>query len=119
MQPFYMNGIRWRVERVSESDPRLTDRTGLARVATTDPLTRTVCIWEGLDGSTLEKVTLHELTHCAMWSFGLLPQIRLLVESGNTILTEEWCCNLIADYGAEIRRAASQSLGYDVWSSDG
>lgn len=111
MNDFTMNGYSWRVCFVDSDDPMLVDRTGELTVATTDPETLRVYISNALDGSFLTRVLVHELGHCAMFSFGLLDDIRRMVHPRYWIEAEEWVCNFIADYGMKIFSVAYSILG--------
>lgn len=89
--------------------PELIDRTKKRRVATTDPGTKTIYLSNELSGQFLRRVLVHELGHCAMFSFGLLDEIHQFVDPENWIEVEEWVCNFLADYGQEIYEI-SQSI---------
>lgn len=106
-----MNGYSWRVCYVDADDPMLVDRTGRVTVATTDPGTLTVYILRDLDGAFLSRVLIHELGHCAMFSFGLLDDIHRMVHPRYWLEVEEWVCNFIADYGMKIFSTAYRVLG--------
>lgn len=106
-----MNGYSWRVCFVDGNDPMLVDRTGELTVATTDPTTLRVYISNDLDGSFLTRVLIHELGHCAMFSFGLLDDIHRMVQPRYWLEAEEWICNFIADYGMKIFSTAYRVLG--------
>lgn len=106
-----MNGYSWRVCYVDADDPMLVDRTGRVTVATTDPGTLTVYILRDLDGAFLSRVLIHELGHCAMFSFGLLDDIHRMVHPRYWLEAEEWVCNFIADYGMTIFDTAYAILG--------
>lgn len=106
-----MNGYSWRVCYVDADDPMLVDRTGRATVATTDPGTLTVYILRDLDGEFLTRVLIHELGHCAMFSFSLLDDIHRMVHPRYWQEAEEWVCNFIADYGMTIFDTAYAILG--------
>lgn len=106
-----MNGYSWRVCYVDADDPMLVDRTGRVTVATTDPGTLTVYILRDLDGEFLTRVLIHELGHCAMFSFGLLDDIHRMVHPRYWLEAEEWVCNFIADYGMKIFSTAYRVLG--------
>ena len=106
-----MNGYSWRVCYVDADDPMLVDRTGRVTVATTDPGTLTVYILRDLDGEFLIRVLIHELGHCAMFSFGLLDDIHRIVHPRYWLEAEEWVCNFIADYGMTIFDTAYAILG--------
>lgn len=116
MQNFVMNGYFWRVQNVPADSPMLIDRTGVHTVATTDPVTQTVYLSDELEGSFLNHVLLHELGHVVMLSYGLILQIRLNLPQDLWVPAEEWCCNFIADYGAEIFAKAHSILGDHAWS---
>lgn len=106
-----MNGYSWRVCYVDADDPMLVDRTGRVTVATTDPGTLTVYMLRDLDGEFLTRVLIHELGHCAMFSFGLLDDIHRMVHPRYWLEVEEWVCNFIADYGMTIFDTAYAILG--------
>lgn len=106
-----MNGYSWRVCYVDADDPMLVDRTGRVTVATTDPGALTVYILRDLDGAFLSRVLIHELGHCAMFSFGLLDDIHRMVHPRYWLEVEEWVCNFIADYGMTIFDTAYAILG--------
>lgn len=108
---FSMNGYQWRVRFVPKNSYELVDRTNTLRVATTDPKTLCVYLSDQLYGSFLRRVFIHELGHCAMWSYGLLDDIHRMVRPEYWIEVEEWICNFIADYGGKIYDIANQ-LGF-------
>ena len=102
MNHFYMNGILWHIRLVPHNSPLLVDRTGNARVATTDPISRCIYVSYGLDESYFDRVLIHELGHCALFSFDLIRDIHKMVRREFWIEAEEWICNFIADYGMMI-----------------
>lgn len=112
---FTMNGDLWRVRFVDADDYMLVDRTGTLTVATTDPDTLTVNLSKELQGDFLMTVFIHELGHCALWSFGFLTQIRRMVKPEYRIDMEEFICNFLADYGMKIFKIAYKSMGYAAW----
>lgn len=61
------------------------------------------------------RVLLHELGHCVMFSYGLLDDIHSVVPPDRWIDAEEWVCNFIADYGREIFSVAYDIMGEDAW----
>lgn len=111
MRPFVINGDVWRPVMVDPSDRRLVDRTGRHRIATTDPSTRCVYLSRELRGPFLLRVMTHEVGHCAMVSYGVLERLHDIVPEGSWVDVEEWACNLLADYGAEILDAARVAIG--------
>lgn len=91
---------------VSRDDPRLVDRTGGRKLATTDQGTRLVCISEDVGPDLLQNVLIHEACHCAMVSYGLLPNLHAIVAREDAIGIEEWACQFVANYGKQIISAA-------------
>ena len=112
MHPFVMNGDVWRPIMVDPGDPRLWDRTGSSRVATTDPETMCVYLSRELHGAALEVVMLHEAAHCAMVSYGLLDHLHAVVPEEAWVPVEEWACNLIANHGADVFHAVNVAMGH-------
>lgn len=102
MNDFMMNGYLWHVKFEAPNSPMLVDRTGKLRVATTDPVTRTIYLSAVLDEDFLHTVLLHELGHCAMISYGLLTYLHDIVHPYYWIEAEEWICNFMADFGPII-----------------
>lgn len=80
------------------------------RVATTDPKTLCIYLSDELYGEFLRTVLKHELGHCAMFSYNLLPAIHGFASPDKWIEAEEWVCNFIADYGEEILDIADRLL---------
>lgn len=96
---------------MDSNDPMLVDRTGQLTVGTTDPSTLRVYISRDLGGSMLTRVLIHELGHCAIFSFGLLDDIHRMIHPRYWLEAEEWVCNFIADYGMRIFSVAYDILG--------
>ena len=116
MTRFRMNGILWRIIFVDPESSMLIDRTGVKTVATTDPVTKCVYLADNLNGNFLTKVIIHELGHCTMISYGLLNDIRSMVDEDYWFDVEEWVCNFIADYGEMIFLTTRSILGKDALS---
>ena len=110
-----MNGILWKVRFVPEESSVLIDRTNQLTIGTTDPRTKTIYLSEELQGDFLMTVFIHELAHCALYSFGLLDRIRDMVYPDRWIEMEEFLCNFLADYGMRIFQTAYSIIGYDAW----
>lgn len=113
-----MNGIVWEIIYVNPNDKRLIDRTGSIRMATTDPKINQICLSNILnyfDASFLLTVLIHELSHCALFSFDMLDDIHQMVKPEYWIEAEEWVCNFIADYGLIIYKIAYDIFGYNAW----
>lgn len=102
MNWFTMNGYFWRVYFVPPNSPMLVDRTGSLTLATTDPSSRTVYLSDELSGDMLRRVFIHELGHCAMFSFDLTRELHKMVTPKYWLEAEEWICNFVADYGPLI-----------------
>ena len=111
LRQFYMNGDLWRVRFVLPSDNVLIDRTGERTLAVSDYSTRIISIANNLYGELLNRVFIHELGHCVMFSYGLLPELHRMVKKQYWIEAEEWVCNFIADYSCFVIRTARDILG--------
>lgn len=110
MPSFSMNGYIWHVIFTNPNDPKLVDRTGTFRLATTDPETLNVYISDELAGEKLETVLIHELGHCVIYSYDLLKDIHRYTKRRYWVAAEEWVCNLIATYSDMIIRIARSIL---------
>lgn len=108
--PLIIGGDAWWIVAVDPGDPRLWDRTGSARIATTDPGTRSVYVSRELHGPFLDRVLLHEAAHCAMVSYGLLEGLHRIVPEESWVDVEEWACNFLANYGGEVLQAVSAAM---------
>lgn len=108
---FTLNGDTWGVVMVDGGSDALIDRTGTRRLATTDPATMAVYLSRELEGSMLARVLVHEMGHCAMHSYGLIGELHRMVKRRYWREAEEWCCNLLADYGMTILDRASRVIG--------
>lgn len=106
-----MNGEVWRVVRVDAGDPRLTDKTGHERLATTAPYARTVYLNANLKPPMLDRVLLHEVAHAVTVSWGLLPRLRRDALRGDMTALEEWSARLIENHAIEALEAARTALG--------
>lgn len=100
---------------VPPNSRELIDRTNKRRVATTDPETGMIYISSYLDNGFRIRVLIHEIGHAALLSFGLLDDIHRVVPREYWIDAEEWVCNLIADYGLDMFRAAYSVVGNTAW----
>lgn len=82
----------WRVCLVSPNHPELQRYDGSWTIGACNNSTKTIYIIEGLNDFMFKKVLSHELTHAAMFSYG----IQMSLEQ------EEMFADLIATYGREI-----------------
>lgn len=114
MNSFTMNGIHWSIYYVDPHSSLLVDRTNELRVATTDPKDKCIYLASNLSGDFLNRVLIHELGHCAIFSFNLLDDIHTMVRQEYWMDAEEWICNFIADYGRNIFNISRQFLGDDI-----
>lgn len=114
MRPFTVNGEVWRVVRVRPGDPRLTDRTGIERLATCDPDDRSVYLSDAIPPPLLDRILLHEVAHAVTISYGLLGPLRAVVPQDLWVFVEEWACQLVENFGVEAAAAASESLGRPI-----
>ena len=112
--PFAVNGQIWGVAVVHQGDPRLVDRTGAARLAVTDPATRTVYLSSELEPPLLDQVALHEAAHVVAIAGGMLAPMRALVPSEYWVPVEEWAAKVVEMGGIEAVRVATEILGRDV-----
>lgn len=114
MRPFVVNGRLWEVVRVRPDDPRLVDREGTRRVATADPLTRTIAVSEQVRPPLLDRVMVHEAAHAITMSYGLLDALHDVTPPESWVPVEEWAAGLVESFGMEAAAAASEALGRPV-----
>ena len=114
MRPFVINSDLWRVVRVPAGDPRLIDRTGSERMATTDQRGMTIYLLDTLRPPLLDRVMLHEVAHAITVSWGLLPRVRSDTLRGDVVGVEEWAAQLVENHAMEAVQAASEALGRPV-----
>ena len=115
MDGFMMNGYLWHVQRISPNSQELIDRTNKRTVATTDTDALVVNLSSQLEGDFMIRVLLHELGHCALFSYGLLDEIHEMVYPEYWVDAEELICNILADYGLKVFATAFKILGYNAW----
>ena len=89
---FLINNIYWKLAFVSPDFPLLRRWSGDFSIGACDNLTRTIYINETLNGDLLKKVLCHEITHAAMFSYG----VSLSLEQ------QELVADLISTYGDQI-----------------
>lgn len=89
---FLINGIYWKISFVAPNFPLLQRPNGDFSIGACDNLTRTIYLNQTLYGALLKKVLCHELTHAAMFSYG----VDLSIEQ------QELIADLISTYGEEI-----------------
>lgn len=106
MMPFTVGGVTWNVAIVAPDDPELVDWTGVLRVATTNPVTRTVNVSLSLTPPLLDMVMVHEAMHAIAESYGFADII------GNRL--NEMTASMVEHFSLEAVEAASTSLGRPV-----
>lgn len=87
-----INGIEWGLQFVPSNSELLMRSDGSKTIGMTDSLTKIIYIDETLRGNLLKRVLCHELTHAAIFSYGVELDI----------MQEELLADLIATYGQEI-----------------
>ena len=108
---FYMNGLHWNVRWTNPLNPILVDRTNAFTCAVTDPETMTIYLSDQLKGKFLNRVLIHELGHCVMYSYNLVSEINKMCKRRYWIEMEEFCANILADYGNQVFGIAYSILG--------
>lgn len=111
LREFVLNNDLWHVRYVNPNNPILIDRSNVLTVGVTDLRTMTVYLANNLRGGFLQRVLIHELGHCTLFSFGLINDIHRMVKKRYWIEAEEMACNFIADYGSRIFGIAYSILG--------
>ena len=114
MNPFVVNNQVWQVETVEPGDPTLVDRTGVERLATTDPTTRTVRISSAVEPPLLDRVALHEAAHVMSIAYGTLIPLREILPERLWVPVEEWAAREVEANGIEAAELASRMLGRPV-----
>lgn len=114
MRPFVINGEAWRVARVPAGDPRLVDRTGQEKLATTDPRKHEVYINDSIVPPLLDKVMLHEVAHAITLSWDLLGYVHNRTPKHSWIDIEEWNAQVMENHAIEAINAASVALGRPI-----
>lgn len=106
-----MNGDLWRVQFVPSQDDVLIDRTGSRTLGVSDYSTHIISIANNLHGELLNRVFIHELGHCVMFSYGLLSELHRMVKKRYWVDAEEFVCNILADYSHFAIGTARDVLG--------
>ena len=117
MKTVLIGGDVWKIQRVPHNDASLVDRTGHIRLATTDPITRTISISANVGAPLLDRVLLHEVAHAVTVSYGLLDYLRQNIPRELWVLVEEWAAELMELHSIEVAIIASQALGRPTCSN--
>lgn len=89
---FKINNIDWKVKLVSPNHPKIQRSDGKYTYGSCDNSTKSIYISQSTPRAKIKKVICHEVTHAAMFSYG----VELSLEQ------EEIIADLIATYGSEI-----------------
>ena len=89
---FLINNIYWKLAFVEPNYPLLIKYDGNYSIGACDNLTKTIYINNTLTGNLLKKVLCHQLTHAAMFSYGVILSLQ----------QQELIADLISTYGEEI-----------------
>lgn len=89
---FKINGDEWKILFVPPNSIQLARSDGQRTLGVCDNDTKTIYINNSLNNTFLQKVLCHEITHAAMFSYG----IELTLEQ------EELLADLLATYGQEV-----------------
>lgn len=87
----FINGIRWVVLIVKQSDTRLLMPTGWT-IGVTNVVDHTICISEGLSNEMLYKCISHEICHAIIFSYGLEMSIP----------DEECLCQIMENFSDDV-----------------
>lgn len=93
-----MNGYRWKILIVSPSHPCLRRSSGSFALGSCDNSYKTIYLNKFIPMDKLLKVLCHEITHAAMFSYGVTLSLD----------QEELIADLIATYGKEIISTAEK-----------
>ena len=92
MITFIINGIVWQVRQVPPTYPMLLTTSGNFTLGCCDNNTKVIYIAQGLGWEKFKKVLCHEITHAAMFSYGVYL----------TYDQEELIADIISTYGDEV-----------------
>ena len=67
-----INGVRWKIFRVSPSNPYLSTPEGKVALGCCDRVEHTIYINNKLKGKKLKQVLCHEITHAVLYSNNVL-----------------------------------------------
>lgn len=114
MKPLIIHGHVWRVVRVSPGDPFLIDRTGIPRIATTDPMAKVIRISSDVMPPLFDKVYVHEAAHAMMEEAGVNDLLAQGADYRQQIIAEELLAWFLENHAIEVIDAVSSSLGRPV-----
>ncbi len=92
MIDFVMNGIFWQVVHVPPTHPMLLTTSGIFTLGCCDNDQKVIYIAQGLGWQKFKKVLCHEITHAAMFSYG----VKLSYDQ------EELLADIFSTYGDDV-----------------
>lgn len=92
MIDFIINGILWQVKQVPPTYPMLMTSSGNFTLGCCDNADKVIYIAKGLGWQKFKKVLCHEITHAAMFSYG----IKLTIDQ------EELIADILSTYGDDV-----------------
>lgn len=98
---FVMNTLLWTIE-YTEDESVLSTADGMVFGGITDPLELKVYIRKGMKSALTYQIVIHELTHCAMFSYAH--------RDGIETFNEEQICDFFGCFGNEIISTAKQFI---------
>lgn len=114
MRPLVIRGQVWGVVRVSPGDLLLVDRTGVPRLATADPVTKTIRMSEAIPPTMFDQVLVHETAHAMMEESGLSDMLAATTDDRRQVMAEELLAWFLETHAIEIIDAVSMALGRKV-----
>ena len=111
VRPLVIGSNVWRVIRVNPGDPFLIDRTGVPKLATTDPTTKTIRMSTDVPLAMYDKVFLHEAAHALMWEAGVTDLLSQVTAEREQVFLEELLAWFLESHSIQVIDAATRSLG--------
>ena len=95
-----INGIRWRLVKVSPSNPALRMPNDSLALGCCDIDNHTIYVRKDLHDIKMKEVLVHEITHAVIYSYG----IELTTKEEETIVS------IISSHGTEIAKLIQKAL---------
>lgn len=99
-------------------DPLLIDRTGIPRLATTDPNSKTIRMSMAVMPPMFDQVLVHEASHVMMVETGVSDLLSAVTDERRYIIAEEMLAWFLEHHAIEVIDAVSQSLGRPACVND-
>lgn len=97
---FTINDVEWNLCFVDKNDSIFTKADGTITIGVTDRNLKMIFISDALKGVLLRKVLTHEICHACIFSYGIYLDL----------MQEEYICEFVANYGAEILQNVDAEL---------